>query len=196
MTTKASSKISFEDYLAYDDGTGQHYEWVEGVLLAMLTESEFNAWLSFVLQLYLVSSAQVKPRLTQRYSCELEVPVLKPKQPRNRFPDLVILCPEHLELTQRRLTIRLKMPPPLLVMEAVSPGKTNRDRDYQDKHAQYQARAIPEYWLIDPEPQRVTVLRLVEGEYEETLFQDSECAVSPTFPEFSLTAEQVLRPQE
>lgn len=196
MTTNTSPSISFEDYLAYDDGTGQRYEWVDGVLLAMPTESEFNAWLSFALQLYLISSGQVKPRLTQRYSCELEVPVLKSKQPRNRFPNLVILRPEHIELTQKRLTIRLEMPAPLLVVEVVSPGKTNHDRDYQDKRVQYQARGIPEYWLIDPEQQTVTVLRLVDGVYEEVLFQGNERIVSLTFAEFSLTAEQVLHPQE
>lgn len=42
----------------------------------------------------------MKPRLTHRYNCEIEVPVLKPKQVRNRFPDFVIVPPEHIELTQ------------------------------------------------------------------------------------------------
>jgi hypothetical protein len=52
--------MSFENYLAYDDGTGQQYEWVDGVLLAVPTESEFNAWLSFALQLYLINSGQTQ----------------------------------------------------------------------------------------------------------------------------------------
>ena len=86
--------------------------------------------------------------------------MLQPNQPRNRFPDLVILRPEHIELTQKRLTIRLDMPAPVLVVEVVSPGKTNRDQDYKDKRTQYQARAIPEYWLIDPNQQTVIVLTL------------------------------------
>lgn len=108
-----------------------------GVLIEMPTEPEFNAWLSLALQLYFIRAGLVKPRLTHRYNCELEVPVLKPKQARNRFPDFVILQPEHIELTQKRLTIRLDMPPPVLVMEVVSPGQPNRSRDYEDKRAQY-----------------------------------------------------------
>jgi Uma2 family endonuclease len=196
MTIEIKPRITFEDYLASEDGTGQRYEWVDGVLLAMPTESEFNAWLSLALQLYLINSGLVKPRLTHRYNCELEVPVLQPKQARNRFPDLVILRPEHIELTQRRLTIRLEMPAPLLVVEVVSPGKTNRDRDYRDKRAQYQARKVPEYWLIDPNQQTVMVLTLRDGRYEVATFKDSEHIASSTFPSFSLTAEQVLNPQE
>ncbi len=108
----------------------------------------------------------------------------------------MILRPEHIELTQKRLTNRLEMPPPLLVVEVVSPSKTNRDRDYQDKRTQYQARAIPEYWLIDPKQQTVTVLTLVTDGYEEMLFKGNERVVSSAFPEFLLTAEQVLHPQE
>lgn len=123
--------------------------------------------------------------------------MLQPKQPRNRFPDLVILQPEHIELTQKRLTtIRLDMPTPVLVVEVVSPGKTNRERDYEDKRTQYQAREIPEYWLIDPNQPAVIVLTLRDGTYQEAIFSGSERTVSPTFPGFALTAEQVLHPQE
>lgn len=188
--------MTFEEYLTYDDGTDNRYEWIDGVLLEMPTESEFNAWLSFALQLYLIQSGLVKPRLTHRYNCELEVPVLQPKQSRNRFPDLVILRPEHIELTQKRLTIRLDMPAPVLVVEVISPGKTNRDRDYEAKRAQYQVREIPEYWLIDPNQQTVMVLTLINGAYQEAVFSGRERIVSPTFPSFSRTAEQVLNPQE
>lgn len=196
MTISTRPRMTFEDYLTYDDGTDNRYQWIDGVLLEMPTESEFNAWLSLALQLYFIHSGLVKPRLTHRYNCELEVPVLQPKQPRNRFPDLVILRPEHIELTQKRLTIRLDMPTPVLVVEVVSPGKTKRDRDYEDKRTQYQAREIPEYWLIDPNQQTVIVLTLRDRTYQEAIFSGSERIVSPTFPGFSLTAEQVLHPQE
>ena len=67
---------------------------------------------------------------------------------------------------KRRLTITLDMPPPRLVAEVVSPGKTNRDRDYIHKRAQYAAIAVPEYWLIDSVAQTVMVLTL-DGEYRE-----------------------------
>jgi Uma2 family endonuclease len=108
----------------------------------------------------------------------------------------VILRPEHIELTQKRLTIRLEMPAPLLVMEVVSPGQSNRTRDYEDKRAQYQTRGILEYWLLDPEQQVVTVLSLVNEMYQERRFQSGDRIISPLFPAFGLTAQQVLNPAE
>jgi Uma2 family endonuclease len=39
LNTKADYKFSFEDYLAYDDGTGIRYELVEGELHPMSLET-------------------------------------------------------------------------------------------------------------------------------------------------------------
>ena len=196
MATDIKTRMTFEEYLTYDDGSDARYEWIDGVLVAMSTESEFNEWLSLALQLHLISAGLVRPRLVKRFNCELEVPVLRSRQARNRFPDLVVLRPEHIELTQKRLTIRLEMPPPVLVIEVVSPGKVNRDRDYAEKREQYEAREIPEYWIVDPEKASVTVLTLSGGTYQETVFKGNDNIRSKVFPEFALTAEAVLNPAE
>jgi Uma2 family endonuclease len=196
MSSVTTPRMTFEEYLTFDDGTDNRYEWIDGALIEMPTESELNAWLSLALQLYLINAKLVKPRLTHRYNCEVEVPVLKPKQARNRFPDFVIMRPEHIGLTQKRLTIRLDMPAPVFVMEVVSPGQTNRERDYEDKRAQYQARGISEYWLLDSGQQIVMVLTLVDGLYQEAIFRDGDRIISSLFPTFALAAEQVLNPEE
>jgi Uma2 family endonuclease len=70
-------------------------------------------------------------------------------------------------MTQCRLTITRDMPPPLPPAEVVSPGRTNWSRDYIDKRAQYAALGVPEYWLIDPADQTVTVLSLAGDNYRE-----------------------------
>lgn len=59
------------------------------------------------------------------------------------------------------------MLPPHLVIEVVSPGQHNRDRDYGRKRRQYAVRGILEYWLIDPEEHAIAVLQLNEGNYLE-----------------------------
>lgn len=61
------------------------------------------------------------------------------------------------------------MPPPLLVVEVVSPGQENRD--YRYKRSEYAARGIAEYWIVDPMQQRVMVLEWVEGLYEEKVYE-------------------------
>ena len=50
-----------------------------------------------------------------------------------------------------------------LVMEVVSEGTENRDRDLVKKRHDYAAAGIPEYWIVDPQTQSVTVLTLPEG---------------------------------
>ena len=66
------------------------------------------------------------------------------------------------------------MAPPLLVIEIVSPGELQRDRDYIAKRQQYQDLSIPEYWIIDPQAQNVLVLELVGTTYTEVnTFKDN-----------------------
>ncbi|MFM6194851.1 MAG: Uma2 family endonuclease [Planktothrix sp.] len=43
-------------------------------------------------------------------------------------------------------------------------------RDDRYKKLPCQARGIPEYWMIDPIQQQITVFSLVTGLYEETVF--------------------------
>ena len=123
------------------------------------------------------------------------MPVLQSNDAANRYPDLVVLRPEHLELTQRRLTITRDMPPPRLVVEVVSPGKTNRDRDYVHKRAQYAALGVPEYWLIDPIDQTVMVLSLAGETYREIgVFGAQRTLASVEFPDLALKAGQIFEP--
>jgi Uma2 family endonuclease len=84
------------------------------------------------------------------------------------------------------------MPPPALVVEVVSPGKVNEDRDYRYKRSEYAARGIPEYWIVDPSKVQVTVLILIDGLYEESIFKGHDLITSITFPSLTLTAAQVL----
>ncbi|MBW4553411.1 MAG: Uma2 family endonuclease [Aphanocapsa sp. GSE-SYN-MK-11-07L] len=195
MTISTRPNLTFEAYLTYDDGTDNRYQWVDGALIEMPPESAENDEIARALGYqYLVKLAGFFQVRT--HNCEIEVPVLRPGLPRNRYPDLVILRLEHRQLTRQRLTIRLEMPEPILVVEVVSPGQANIERDYQDKRAQYQARGIPEYWLIHPEQQIVMVLTLVDDVYQEKSFQGKEQIISRAFPTLNLTVEQVLNPQE
>jgi len=112
-----------------------------------------------------------------------------------RLPDLVVLTEELAELmqAQRHSTIMLDMPPPLLVVEVVSPGKVNEDRDYCYERSEYAARGIAEYWIVDPMREQVTVLTLVDGLYEEQVFRGEDTIASPNFSTMTLTVTQILR---
>jgi Uma2 family endonuclease len=192
--TQAKVKLaSFEEYLAYSDETplSGRYELVGGALVELPPESEENNWLALNLRDYLIQT--VPRRLVRVHACEVQVPVLQPQDAANRFPDLIVLRPEHLDLTRRRLTITLDMPPPRLIVEVVSPGQANRDRDYDQKRAQYAAIEVPEYWLVDPITKAVTVLTLAESAYQDVgVFGPQTTITSVELPHLSLAVDQIF----
>jgi Uma2 family endonuclease len=200
MVQAQSKKLTFDEYLNYSNETDQRYELIDGELIALPPESEPNNFIANYLFFYLASSGLVPLRLIKTHNCEVQVAVLRWRSPRrgsgdaaNRYPDLIILEPEHIPLTATRLTITFDMLPPRFVVEVVSPGRVGSDRDYDRKRAQYAARGIAEYWAIDPIEQVVTVLRLQDGQYVEVgVFRDGEAIVSPMFPQLSLTVQQIL----
>ncbi|MBW4653285.1 MAG: Uma2 family endonuclease [Kaiparowitsia implicata GSE-PSE-MK54-09C] len=196
MTQARVRFATFEDYLAYSDTTSLEgrYELIDGALVELPPESRLNSTIAVQILLALLA-ARVSVDLVHPGKCEVQVPVLRSGDAANRYPDLVVLRPEHLDLTQRRLTLTLDMPPPRLIVEVLSPGKTNRDRDLVHKRAQYAAIGVPEYWWIDPVAQTVTVLTLVDNRYEDRgTFHGQDSVNSAEFAGLTLTVAQMFEP--
>jgi Uma2 family endonuclease len=183
--------MTLEDYLSYDDGTETRYELVNGELVEMPSESDLNN----LIALYLLAKfLQFIPVQQMRRGSEV---VVTGSRATVRFPDLIVLS-EAGALALRgakRSIILADMPPPALVVEVVSPGQTNRDRDYRYKRSEYAARGIEEYWIVDPEQAQVTILTLIAGFYEEAIFRGDDRLGSTLFPDLDLTAAQVLNPE-
>ncbi len=195
MTQAQQRFASFEDYLSWDQGEdgGDRYELINGELVALPPESEPNNAIAQEIFIALAMAGFVPRRLIKLYACEIQVAVLQRGDAANRYPDLTVLGEEHLPLTRKRLTITLAMLPPRLVVEVVSPSPTNWQRDYLRKRAQYAARGIPEYWLINPQAKSVMVLCLQDQDYAEIgLFQGESRIISPTFPALTLTAADIF----
>lgn len=78
-----------------------------------------------------------------------------------------------------------------LVVEIVSP--TGRNRDIVDKRAEYAATGIPEYWIIDPDDETVTVLALNGDVYVvRTVFRPGDMAEAATLPGFTVDVSALL----
>jgi Uma2 family endonuclease len=188
----ATQKLTLEEYLVYDNGTDTQYELIDGELVAMPPESDRNNLIALYLLTEFLKFVPIK--LIRHKDTEI---VVRANRTHVRLPDLMILTKELLSaLGGKRATITQDMPSPALVVEVVSPGKINEDRDYRDKRSEYAARGIFEYWIIDPQKEQVTVLTLVDGFYQEALFQEDEAIMSITFPLLKLTAKQVLKAGE
>ena len=57
----------------------------------------------------------------------------------------------------------------------------------------YAARGISEYWIVDAIQQKVTILELVEGFYEEKVYRGSDRIYSPLLAQNDLTADRILQ---
>lgn len=187
-TTPTGTFLTFDEYLAYDDGTDTRYELVDGELVAMPPESPENLAIARFL---LVTLMQHVSLTLIAYGTEIEV---SGKRARCRIPDLLVHTEESLAALAgaSRATITRDMPPPAMVVEIVSPGAINRTRDYRYKHTEYAARGITEYWIIDPEERQVTVCHWVEGQYEDKLVKAGERIPSAVVPALMLTVDQLF----
>lgn len=188
MTT-ATARLTLEEYLAYDDGTDNRYELVDGKLIVMPPETDRNN----LIALYLLSEflKLVPIKLIRHKDTEI---VVTGNRTRVRLPDLMILTEELLAaIGGRRATITPDMPSPALVVEVVSPGKANENRDYRYKRSEYAARGILEYWIVDSQREKVTVLSLVDGLYEEAVFEGDQQITSTVLPNFNASAMKILR---
>jgi Uma2 family endonuclease len=185
-------QFTLAEYLAYDDGTDKRYELVNGELIEMPAESDLNNQIAIYLIGVLIQV--VSMRLLRRGT---EV-VVTGSRATSRVPDLMVLTEElaiALAGTWRSI-ILIDMPPPALVIEVVSPGKENQDRDYRYKRSEYAARGIAEYWIVDPDLAQVVLLSLVDGWYEQAIYQAEQRLLSSLFPTLELTAKQVIQAGE
>ncbi|MEB3180108.1 MAG: Uma2 family endonuclease [Nostocaceae cyanobacterium] len=185
MTSTTSEKLySFAEYLAYDDGTDNRYELVDGklelmnpptfrhLLIAKFIEQKFDAEIS---------------RLNLPWLCFREAGV-RTGWRKSRLTDIYILTNE--QVMEQIDASAVCQTPPLLVVEVVSPESVKRD--YRYKRSEYAALEVPEYWIVDPIDSKITVLFWEDGLYEETELTGSQQIVSSTLPEISLTVEQIL----
>jgi len=201
MIQALPKNLSFAEYLAYDDGTDTRYELVYGELVAKGQPTGQHADIAeFLNDSY---REYIKQRslalISKQGAIAIQIPPDEGKIA--RIPDVCVVTAEQWQMKTRSAAIALTEPPPLLVVEIVSP---NWRDDYLKKLADYEALGILEYWIVDylalgasrytgtPKLPTIFVYQLSEGEYQVWQFRRAERIMSATFPELMLTAEQVF----
>lgn len=192
-TRTAKPRVTFADYLTYFDGSDTKYELVDGELVAMTlgtslhgeaidpTYQAINAEINRTTQPWIVRQGQIGVRCPRGIGLDTV-----------RIPDVVVMQRDDWQaLQEREAVIDFDLSAPLLVIEVISPSTKNID--YRAKRAEYAARDIPEYWIVDPLESKVSVLINSDGWYDITEFFDSDRLISPTFPELQLTPQIILK---
>ena len=186
MTTAKppTSLYSFEEYLQWDKDPDNRYELIDGklelmnpptfrhILICDFIRDAFKAEING-LKLPWLAMREAGVRTGWRKSRIADVCVVEKQQVMDSLDESGVLST-----------------PPLFIVEVVSPESIKRD--YRYKRSEYAAIGIPEYWIVDPIEQQITVLVLDEGLYEENVFTSKKELVSPTFKEIKLTPKHIF----
>ena len=191
--TVTTQKFTFEQYLSYEDGTDVQYELVDGELVPIsLGTGKHGNVIWFLGKQFDELIASTERSWVSRSS------VIGVQSPRgrawetSRIPDIVVLPLAQWEaMASREAVIRMNEPPPLLVVEVVSPS--TKSDDYRSKRGEYGFLEIPEYWIVDPLVEKVTVCVVENQFYDATEFIGDDPIQSTVFPELNLNTDQIMR---
>lgn len=166
-----------EEYLALE--TNRLIEYTDGVLefltMPKLSHGKISRYLSDLLRAFVMHH-----RLGDVFWAPISVK-LRPGMLRE--PDIFFL-------SKKRLS-RGDDPPngADLIIEIVSPDAKDRKRDLQQKRREYARAKVPEYWIVDPQSETITVLSLPKGRSTYVLhgtFQPGQTATSKLLDGFAI----------
>ncbi len=172
---------SVEQYLALTQQTHRLIEFTDGVIEALPIPTEKHRAISLFLLLSLL--AFVRPRGGVVFYAPLRLEV---RPGMFREPDLLLLV--HGDDPRRQNEYWLGAD---LVVEVVSPDQPGRDID--EKPRDYAEAGIPEYWIVNPLNDTITVLALAGKAYvEHGIFHRGERAVSKLLDGFGVDVDEVF----
>jgi Uma2 family endonuclease len=200
MVQTVPQLMTLEEFLDwYPDGYGRYELW-DGVVVEMQptgTHEQVGGFLGVKLGVEI-----------DRWSLPYIIPrqaIVKPidTDKSGYSPDVIVLdqkALEHEPQWKKRSTITQGQSV-RVVIEVVS---TNWRDDYGHKFIDYEALAIPEYWIVDylglggrryiglPKQPTLSVYQLIDGEYQVQQFRAQDRILSAAFPDLTLTAAQVF----
>ncbi|MCC5628674.1 Uma2 family endonuclease [Nostoc sphaeroides CHAB 2801] len=200
MTQAIPKLVTFKDFAAWRPEGGR-YELHDGVIVEMAQPvGDHEDIVGFLVEKIAIEYVRNGlPYIIPKTA------LVKPTNSESGYsPDVLLLNRPNLinePLWKKESTVSLAESIPLVV-EVVS---TNWDDDYYTKQGKYEGIGIPEYWVVDylglgakkftgnPKQPTISIYQLIDGEYQVTQFRGTDRIVSPTFPEFNLTAEQIFQ---
>jgi Uma2 family endonuclease len=168
--------MTLEEFRDAEEEEGYRYELARGVL--EVTEVPNDPHGQIVSNLYEAISnyKRAHPGLILRYGGASEFRLWLPGMISGRNPDAaVVLRGTPKDQRGRR--------PPALAVEVVSAG--GEARDYETKRQEYLVYGLREYWIVDPQARRVTVLSRDGDVWAERSFQGDQAIGSLVLPGFA-----------
>ena len=186
--TPTEIRITFEEYLSYDDGTNTDYELVNGKLVEMPPASFLHSdIIDFI--------ADCFKAIAVKYKLDIKIKTgdvgIRTGMNSSRIPDIAVID-GRVWRSYRRDKSAVIEDNLMLAVEVVSPGVEQVSRDYEEKLAEYQDVGIQEYWIVDPLKQKVTILVLEDGSYNRTVFTGDKAIASKIFPDLKTKVSEII----
>ncbi|NEP40634.1 MAG: Uma2 family endonuclease [Okeania sp. SIO2H7] len=195
--------IGFDEFVAwYPENSELRYELHDGIIREMPKQTgKHSNFAGSLIEQFLINIRQMGKGGIWTIPRES---IVKPKGEKNGYePDIIVLNKEVLG-TEPRWEKESVIENPdgvKLIVEVVS---SNWRDDYYNKLRDYEEMGIEEYWIVDyaalgprkfignPKKPTFFVCNLVDGEYQMVSFIEEAVIVSPTFPQFNLSAEEIF----
>ena len=169
------------DYLWLTDRCKRRVEFADGYLEELPVPTDTHQ--SILKRLFRLFDQHVDARGGVVHFASLR---LRIRPGRFREPDLLLLLNANDARRQDRYWLGAD-----LVLEVVSPD--DPERDYGRKRDDYADLGVPEYWIVDPQAGKITVLALHEGRYaDHGVFRPGDVAASTLLDDFRVAVSDVL----
>ena len=177
----AQGEWSERDYLWLSQDTNRLIEWTDGFIEVLPMPTKRHQAISRYLFLALLT-------VMQRIGGDVYYAPLRVRVGPRKFrePDLLLVLAADDPRARNQYWEGAD-----LVAEIVSPD--DPARDHVTKRADYAQAGIPEYWIVDPQAETITVLTLAESAYvERGVFGRGAAASSVLHQDFAVDVADVL----
>jgi Uma2 family endonuclease len=155
IVINTETKLTYEDYVLFPED-GKIHEIIDGEHCMTPAPETYHQTLSRRIQFQLYRQIEERGRgFVFDAPTDVQLSEIDIVQ-----PDLLVILAARKSIISPTKVIG----PPDLVIEILSESTGRKDREL--KRDLYQKAKVPEYWLVDPKGQQITVLRLKRGSYE------------------------------
>ena len=180
----AGRAMTLDEFREADEEPGYLYELARGILEVVEVPGDAHGQIVHNINVLFTRYLLRHPGPILRIAHGSDLRLIATEPDTDRHPDLAVVFRGAARNARGRQL-------PRLVVEVVSPGAKARKRDYQDKADDYLRIGIEEYWVVDPDPRRLTVhVRRADGDrahWDQRTFEHDQAVESELLPDFRAT---------
>ncbi len=177
---------SIKDYLALPDS--ERFELIDGEFYAMAAPSVRHQELAALIWQAFSTRIRRKKEKCRAFIAPIDVQLDEDEWTMVQ-PDIVVVCKPEEKLTPERI-----VGAPDLIVEILSPATAKRDQTV--KYRKYEQAGVREYWLVDPDKERILVYQMKEDRIDTAIYSfrdripvgiyDGKCSI-----DFAAIADQL-----